>query len=40
MLRWELTPSPKIPTTFVVAWMVDRYGRKIPLVSITFATVA
>ena len=24
---------PKIPTTFVVAWFVDRFGRKIPMVS-------
>ena len=26
---------PKIPTTFLVAYMVDRLGRKIPLVSWT-----
>lgn len=25
---------PKIPTTFVVAWCVDKFGRKIPLVSV------
>lgn len=24
---------PKIPATFIIAWLVDHYGRKIPLVS-------
>lgn len=26
---------PKIPATFLIAWVVDKYGRKIPLVSRT-----
>lgn len=34
----QLTDSPKIPTTFLVAYMVDKFGRKIPLVSLLYAS--